>query len=171
MRILSQILIASIGILLFVNGCTPSVMQQEEKNKQLFIQGIEAVNSRNWDGLDTQIAPNYVRHCQATPDVIVNSLDDFKRYLIQDAATFPDSRITIKYLVAEGDMVAFYCTYEGTQQGPMGPFPASNKKMSLDFSGVHHVENGKLVETWLTWDNLAALKQLGHIPPAEQQTK
>jgi len=103
--------------------------------------------------------------------VTVNSLEDLKAYLKQDAATFPDSRITIEMLVAEGDLVAFYCTYTGTQMGQMGPFPPSDRKTTLEFAGIHRVENGKLIETWLTWDNLTALTQLGHFPPTEQQTK
>lgn len=171
MRIQYLFLSAAMASVLFVIGCRSSVTQQAEKNKQLFIQGVEAINNRDWDALDAGISANYIRHCQATPDVKANSLDDFKRYLKQDAITFPDSRITIRHLVAEGNLVAFYCSYVGTQQGPIGPFPASNKQMSLDFSGVHRIENGKLVETWLTWDNLAALTQLEHFPPTERQTK
>jgi predicted ester cyclase len=157
--------------LLVVSGCGHSVTRVEDTNKQLFIQGIEAVNSRNWAALDTQIVANYVRHCQATPQVQIRSLEDFKAYLKQDAATFPDSRITIDKMVAEGNLVAFYCTYTGTQKGPMGPFPASDRKMILEFAGIHRVENGKLVETWLTWDNLATLTQLGHFPPSGPLTK
>jgi len=68
-------------------------------------------------------------------------------------------------MIAEGDYVAFYGTYSGTQKGPMGPFPASNKKASVDFSGIHRMENGKIAETWITWDNLSFLAQLGHFPP------
>jgi len=162
---------AVMAALLIIIGCSPTGVPQTEKNRQHFIQGVEAINARNWDALDTSVAQNYVRHCQATPDVAVNSLEDFKAYLKQDAATFPDSRITIKHIVAEGDQVAFYCTYVGTQQGPMGPLPATNKQMSLDFAGVHRIENGKLAETWLTWDNMAALTQLGHFPPTEQQSR
>lgn len=163
--------VAGMIMLSLAIGCGPSVSRQTEKNKQLFIQGIEATNNRNWDALDTSIAVNYVRHCQATPEITVNSLADFKRYLKEDAATFPDGHITIQRLVAEGDLVAFYCTYVGTQRGPMGPFPASNKQMSLEFFGVHRIADGKLAETWLTWDNLAALTQLGHLPPAGQPTE
>jgi len=165
------LLVALTVCLLVVLGCSSSVTRQEQKNKQLFIQGVAAINNRDWDALDTSIAPNYVRRCQATPDVKVNSLEEFKAFLKQDWATFPDSRITIDRLVAEGDLVAFYCTYTGTQKGQMGPFPASNKQMTLEFAGIHRIENGKLVETWLTWDNLAALAQLGHFPASEQQTK
>jgi predicted ester cyclase len=67
--------------------------------------------------------------------------------------------------------VAFYGTHVATQKGQMGPFPPSNKQISLEFAGVHRVENGKLVETWLTWDNMSALAQLGHFPPPEQQSR
>jgi steroid delta-isomerase-like uncharacterized protein len=162
---------AAVTFLPLILGCGSSVTRREERNKQLFIQGIEAVNSRNWDALDTQIVVNYVRHCQATTEVQVKSLEDFKAYLKQDAATFPDSRISIDKVVAEGDLVAFYCTYTGTQEGPMGPFPASNRRMTLEFAGVHRVENGKLAETWLTWDNVSALAQLGHFPPADPQNR
>lgn len=164
-------LLAGMAFLLFVIGCTPSAIQQAEKNKQMFLRGVEAINNRNWEALDDLIATNFVRHCQATPDVKVNSLEDFKQFLKQDAATFPDSRMTIHHVVAEGDLVAFYATYVGTQKGQMGPFPPSNKQMSLEFAGVQRIENGKLAEMWLTWDNLAALTQLGHFPPPAQQTK
>ena len=170
MKTRNQFLVVGMALMLFVIGCTSSAIQQAEKNKQLFIRGIEAINIRNWDALDDLIAPNYVRHCQATPDVTVNSLEDFKTFLKQDVAAFPDSRITIDKIVAEGDLVAFYCTYAGTQKGQMGPFPPSNKQMSLEFAGVHRVAKGKVVETWLTWDNVAFLTQLGYMPPPERQT-
>ena len=171
MKSQDNLLLAGMAFLLCVVGCTSPAIQQAEKNKQLFQRGVEAINNRNWQALDDLIAPNYVRHCQATPDVTVNSLEDFKQFLKQDAATFPDSRMTIHHVVAEGNLVAFYGTYVGTQKGQMGPFPPSNKQMSLEFAGVHRVENGKLVESWLTWDNLAALTQLGHFLPPAQQTK
>lgn len=165
------LLVTAMTFLLIVIGCSSSVTQQAEKNKQLFFQGVEAINNRDWEALDDLIAPNYIRHCQATPDVKVNSLEDFKQFLKQDAATFPDSRMTIHHMVAEGNLVAFHGTYVGTQEGQMGPFPPTNKQMSLEFFGVHRIENGKLAESWLTWDNLAALTQLGHYPSPVQKTK
>jgi hypothetical protein len=44
----------------------------------------------------------------------------------------------------------------------MGPFPPSNAKMELDFCGILRFEKSKVVEIWVTWDNLSALTQLGH---------
>ena len=101
----------------------------------------------------------------------VNSLEDFKNYLRQDSAIFPDSRLTIDHLVAEGNFVAFHGTYVATQKGPMGPFPPSNKQMSIEIAGVQRFENGKVAEMWVTWDNLAGLRQLGYFPPPAQERK
>lgn len=72
-------------------------------------------------------------------------------------------------MIAEGDLVAFYATYTGTQTGQMGPFPPTGKEMSVDCFGYHRIENGKIAETWVTWDNLAGLTQLGLFPPPGMQ--
>src|SRR5512140_3162049 len=136
-----------------------------ENHKALARRLGEAINSRRFDILDEIIAPDFVRHCQATPQADVRSLEAFKEYLRQDAATFPDSVQTAEHIVAEGDFVAVWATYEATQRGAIGPFPASGKRMQLDFAAFLRVKDGKVAEMWVTWDNVAALAQLGHLHP------
>jgi predicted ester cyclase len=48
----------------------------------------------------------------------------------------------------------------------MGPFPATGRRMSITIIGMHRFESGKIAETWTSWDNVAALAQLGLLPPA-----
>ena len=141
-----------------------------EENKDLVRRFGEAMNSRRHDLLDEIVAPDFVRHCQATPEVAVKSLEQFKEFLRQDAAVFPDSTQTLKHMLAEDDMVAVWVTYEGTQRGQMGPFPPSGRRMAVDFGAFLRVENGKIAEMWVTWDNMAALAQLGHLPPPTSKT-
>jgi predicted ester cyclase len=95
----------------------------------------------------------------------MTSLEQFKQWLVDDRASFPDGHVEDMFMVAEGDKVAFHCRWIATQEGPMGPFPASGKQMDLQVAGVHRFENGKVAETWVTWDNLSAFVQLGHMPP------
>jgi predicted ester cyclase len=137
-----------------------------EENKALVQRFVAALNAREFNHLDELVAPDFIRHCQATPGVEVRSFEQFKDFQRQDAATFPDSQQTLKHLVAEGNLVAAWASYEGTQMGPMGPFAPSGRKMQVDFAAVFRVENGKLAELWVTWDNLAVLTQLGHLPPS-----
>ncbi|MGE5287757.1 MAG: ester cyclase [Micromonosporaceae bacterium] len=152
-------------MLLLVVGCAHPQRSVEEQNKVLVNRFGEASNAKDFDAVRELLAPDFVRHSQATPDIVVTNRDQFIDYLKADAAVFPDSKQTLEQLVAEGDLVAFRVTYEGTQEGPMGPFPPSHKKMQLDVSGIFRISGGKLAELWVTWDNLAALAQLGHFPP------
>ena len=69
-----------------------------------------------------------------------------------------------KLLVAEGNLVAAWATYEGMQRGPMGPFPPSGRRAQFDFGSVFRIENRKIAEWWVTWDNMTILRALGHLP-------
>ena len=149
---------------------TPLSDQLAVSYKATVNRAAEIVNARDFDRLGEVIAPNYVRHSQATPGLVIESIGDFRAFLEQDSATFPDSRMEWSKLVVEGDSVAFWGRYIGTQQGAMGPFPPTGKAMNLDIAGYHRMEEGKIAETWITWDNLAALTQLGHLPPAPETT-
>lgn len=140
-------------------------MSDPAASKQLVTRMVGAVNSRDLDALDAIIADDVVRHCQATPGVVVECLQDFKAFLQQDFATVPDSVVEIRQMLAEDDLVSVWCTYSGTQQGAMGPFPPTGKRLSLDFASHLRVADGKIAEMWVTWDNLAGLVQLGHIDP------
>jgi predicted ester cyclase len=135
-----------------------------EQNKTLVRRLWDAMNNRQLEALDELLAPDVVRHCEATPGVDVRSLEQFKDFMRQDAAVFPDSVQTITHLVAEGNFVAVWATYEGTQQGPLGPFPPSGRRARFDFGAVFRVESAKIAEWWVTWDNMALLRALGHLP-------
>ncbi len=127
----------------------PSVTAQPDKNKDIATQMINAINERDYDLLDEIIAPNLVRHCQATPNLNIRSLNEFKEFLKEDLKTFPDSHITTEMLIAEGDLVAGYHTYSGTQKGAMGPFPTTNNKADLKFLGIFRIMDRKIAEMWV----------------------
>lgn len=159
-------------VLLFIVtllSCGQAVDDQAAKNKAVVMEAVDVLNSHEYEKLDQLYAQDFKRYCQATPDVNVESLDDFKALLAEWDKQFPDAYNELHMIAAEGDLVGFYMTYSGTQEGQMGPFPPTGKKMSLECAGFHRLENGKIVETWVTWDNLAALIQLGHFPPPSEE--
>lgn len=137
-----------------------------EQNKAIIQRFFDAWNSRQPDVFNGLMASDVVRHCEATPGMQIRSLDQVKEFLTQDSQIFPDSVQTIKLLIAEGDLVAAWSTYEGTQRGPMGPFPPSGRTVEFDFGAVFRVDGGKIAEWWVTWDNVKILRTLGHLPSA-----
>ena len=133
-------------------------------SKELVRRFVEATANHDYDALDDIVHTDFVRHCQATPDVAVASRDQFKQFL-RDDETFPDGKVSLSLLVAEGPTVAFYGRFTGTQTGPMGPFPATGKAVSADCSGYFSIRDGKIAEVSIIWDNVAILTQLGHLQP------
>ena len=140
-----------------------------ETNKEIVRSFANAGNSNDLELFDTLFAPDFVRHCEATPEVSVTSCEDFKEFYRETAKTFPDQQMILHSLVAEGDRVAFWGTFSGTQEGPMGPFPPTGRRMESQIAGMFRIEDGRIAELWVTWDNLAALSQLGHFPPASTE--
>jgi steroid delta-isomerase-like uncharacterized protein len=141
--------------------------ERQPSSEAVVLQMIDAVNARDFDALDNLIAADVHRYSGATPDVAVRSLADFKAFLHQDLAGVPDAVQEVNQIFSNGPMVAVHVTYKGTQSGPMGPFPPSDRQLELPFIGILRVEDGKISEIWVEWDNLNALSQLGHFPPAQ----
>lgn len=151
------------ALLLLPCGATGNAGETE--NVTIVRDMTEAMNNRDFDALDALIAKDLVRHSASTPGLQISSLAEFKDFLKADLSTFPDAKQEIELIFGCGDMVAVRAYYRGTQTGAMGPHPPSGKRMDLPFMGILRIENGKIAEIWVEWDNLGALTQLGHFPP------
>ena len=141
-----------------------------EKNKSIVCDYLEEVwNKKNPAALERFIAPDYVRHCEAMPPPLqeLKGIEGLKQMFSMTMASFPDWDEQVEILSAEGDKVTYLSKATATQEGPFGPFPASGKSFKVTIIGIHRIAKGKIAETWVTWDNVALLMQLGHFPPPE----
>jgi len=138
-----------------------------EHVRDLFRRFAEAMNSRELEQLDDILTDDFTRHCEATPDVVIDSREDFNEFLRTFTLAFPDNVQTFEQIVVEGDEAGFWATYAGTQEGDLGPFPASGRKTRFTFSGIARLREGRIAELWVTWDNMTILGQLGHLPAPE----
>ena len=154
-----------IVVVFWAVGVGAAELTPEEANVAV-VQAIgEAMNAQDLDALDGLMAPDLVRHSAATPGVEVRSLEEFKQFLRQDSASFSDTHQDLQMIVADDDLAAAYVVYRGIQSGPMGPFPATGSPFELPFMAFFRLEEGKVQEMWVEWDNMALLRQLGHLPP------
>jgi steroid delta-isomerase-like uncharacterized protein len=158
-------LVIPLILLTLTVACCPSPADQLEANKDLVNRFSAAINAADWDALDGILTEDFRRHCQATPDVQVNSRDEFKQLQQSFLISMPDQKITTEMIIAEGDKVAFYGIYSGTQTGPMGEFPITGKSAEINFMSIFRIEAGRIAELWVEWDNIAMLSQLGLFPP------
>jgi steroid delta-isomerase-like uncharacterized protein len=117
----------------------------------------------NWDVIDELVDPGYVGYASAEPEPIrgpAGVRQNIEKYL----AGFPDARIAVDDLVAEGDRVATRWTRRGTHTGEIAGIAATGREVTVSGLTISRLENGKVVEEWITWDTLEMLVQLGAIP-------
>jgi len=76
---------------------------------------------------------------------------------------FPNLKIVIEDMVAEGDKVAARCSVRGKHEGEFLGREAT--QAPVDFNGITivRIENGKIVEAWNNFDFMALYKQVGHL--------
>ena len=139
-----------------------------EANKRTIAHMLEHLSAGDPEAFVEMLTPGYVRHCQAMPPDLqeIRGPAAMLAWLRANQATFPDYREEIEFILAEGDFVAWRSRGTGTMAGPLGPFPATGKRMELTIIGMHRFEGERIAETWTSWDNLAALTQLGLMPGA-----
>lgn len=132
-----------------------------KSNKQIVTEFIQATNNRDWNKFEDLVSVDFVRH-SSSDSVIIDSREKLKEFHQRELLTFPDIKETILLLIQEGDYVAARLNFQGTQAGAMGPFPATGNKLNADFNCIFKLTEGKISESWVEYDNLNGLIQLGH---------
>ncbi len=145
----------------------PDTRKMEEQNKALVQRIHTEVSKGNLEIFDDVLSPDYIRHRQAMPPEFqeLRGTEEFKAFVADFVRAVPDCKDEIEFILADSNMVAYVTTTRGTQTGPMGDLPASDKELALMNIVIQRIEDGKIAETWMSWDNVAMLAQLGFFPP------
>ena len=81
---------------------------------------------------------------------------------------FPDLKVIIEDLVAEGDKVVQRWTSHVTHQGNLMGIPPTGKQVTLTGINIFRFAGGKIVERWGELDTLGILQQVGALQPPDQ---
>ena len=95
-------------------------------------------------------------------------LESFKPLATMWRTAFPDLSYTLEHIIAEGDMVVEHWTARGTHRGRLFGIAPTDKHFENMGINIHHIVDGKIVETWEVADGLGLLQQLGVVPSWEK---
>jgi len=120
-----------------------------EKNKNLVRRWFEEV----WDkgrlsAIPEMFAPSGRAHGFPDPDSDINSAAEFAEHCKAFREAFPDVRISVDDLIADGDKVAVRWTATMTHTGDGLGFPATSKKVLVSGSSFLICGNGQILEGW-----------------------
>ncbi len=124
----------------------------------------EAFNQGNVDVLDEVLSADAVSHDPAEPED-VRGIDAHKQRVLGYRAAMSDMQVTVDDIFAEGDKVAMRWSVTGTNDGELQGMPPTGKRVAFTGLSIDRFDaDGKLVETWDSWDNAGFMQQLGITP-------
>ncbi|MGH9659625.1 MAG: ester cyclase, partial [Bryobacteraceae bacterium] len=106
-----------------------------------------------------------------TADGVLQGLDGIRTLYNTYTTAFPDCRITVSNIIAEGDRVAAPYTFAGTQRGELNGIPASGRQVTIQGIVTARIAQGKIVEEQVVWDTLSLVQQLGASPQQIAQAR
>ena len=142
-----------------------------EENKALVERWFAALSSGASDDVAALAAADIVYHDPSPrEEAQTGGTEGWARDREQD---YPDLQVTVEQVIAEGDMVASYQRYTGTQQGDVEDergIPATGLATEWVSMGLFRIECGKIAEIWAGADDLGRLQRLGVITDEELQS-
>ena len=135
-----------------------------DANKNVVRRLFEEVwNKGNLPVADELFAQNYNHHDSSTPDFGRGPESEKKRAALYRNA-FPDIRVTVEDLIAEGESVTARWSCHGTHKGELNGITPTGKQITISGISVARFTNGKMIEGYVSWDALGMMQQLGVVP-------
>jgi steroid delta-isomerase-like uncharacterized protein len=133
---------------------------QLDANKQLVLRFYDELwNRGNFDAADELVADDYVRH-DLRPGNAPAGPAGQKAVAQRFRAAFPDIRLEVESLVAEGDLVVARWTISGTHSGPWGDVAPTGRRVRFVGVNFFRLADGKIAEIWNVRDDLGLREQV-----------
>ena len=130
-----------------------------EENKALVRRLLETVRD-GWTPavMEEFFSPGYRRHLNPTAAPLTP--EGQRQRAARLRAAFPDAQVTLEDIFAEGDRVAYRATIRGSHQGVFRGIPPTGRQVTVSFTAIVRVEDGKLAEEWGGLDLFDLMHQL-----------
>ena len=135
---------------------------QTEQNKAIVRRNYETADKNDLTTFSEQLAPDLVLHYPGMPgplnrEALIQMMNVMFSGLTQRQHVFEDQ-------IAEDDKVATRLTLHAVHTGEFQGMPATGKQIGVPQTTIHRIQNGKIVEVWVSSDDISMMKQLGLMP-------
>ena len=113
--------------------------------------------------IEEHFAPDYVLHDPVLPEE-VRGPEGMRRYVSMYRDAYPDTGFTVENQIAEGGEVVTRWTGQGTHEGELMGIPPTGNRVTVTGIEIDRVVDGRIEETWVIYDALGMMQQLGVAP-------
>jgi steroid delta-isomerase-like uncharacterized protein len=138
------------------------------KNAEVALAQVEAYNQRDLDAQVSGYADTFTMTDHAR-GMTLRSRDEVKRWMDDWIGASSDGKIDVVEVIDAGDVIVSVLQMDGTNDGPMGPMPASGRRFSTrGVQILHFDEDGRITAHDNFFDQLSLMIQLGFAEPPPQ---
>lgn len=144
------------------------------KMKGAYLAVMDMIQKGDLSGLDAYVAPDVNEHMNVPGVTFAPGIEGAKQAMTMFKQAYPDLKITVQHLAAEGDVLMAHIWVEGTFSGNVPGFPSTAAGKRVKFADVDIVKfnaEGKATDHWEVGDHYTEMVQLGVIaaPAGEGQ--
>jgi steroid delta-isomerase-like uncharacterized protein len=154
---------ALIQLFLSVVNLTKIGDLMSEENKQLVRRWFEEVwNKGRADAIEEMFDENGIAHgLSDDPSNPIKGPRDFRPFHTLFRQAFPNMKIVIEDMIAEGDKVTARCSVRGKHEGDFLGRAATQSPIEFTGITIVRIANGKIVEAWNNFDFMTVHRQVG----------
>ena len=142
-----------------------------EENKAIVHRFVaELWNAENPDAFDELVAADFISHNSTLGEEALGR-EGLKQAINDFQTALSGFKLNIEDMIAEGDKVVIRGVQRGTHASEIAGVPATGKENTATWIVILRIEDSKVVERWVNWDELGFMKQLGTIPPTGESEK
>jgi steroid delta-isomerase-like uncharacterized protein len=136
-----------------------------EENKAVLRRWFDEVwNNARADVIEELFDENGIAHgLSDDPSNPIRGPRDYRPFYEAFRQGFPNLKVVIEDMVAEGDKVAARCSVRGSHEGDFLGRAATQSPVEITGMTIVRIDNGKIVEAWNNFDFMTLYKQVGHL--------
>ena len=140
---------------------------QTEQNKAIVRRNYETADKNDLTAFSEQLAPDLVLHYPGMPSPL--NREALLQMMNVMFSGLPHRQHVFEDQIAEGDKVATRLTLHAVHTGEFQGMPATGNQIVVPQIAIHRIQNGKIVEVWVSSDDISMMKQLGLMPSQADQ--
>jgi predicted ester cyclase len=134
-----------------------------EENKAIAARLLDAHNRGDAAQLREVLAPDFAWYIADMPERL--NREHYIQGVEMGRRTFSDLSLVSEDIVAEGEKVVLRILVRGRHTGAFQEIAPTGREVQYSSVAILRIAGGKVVEEWLTNDQLHLLSQLGAFPP------
>jgi steroid delta-isomerase-like uncharacterized protein len=119
-----------------------------------------------WNTGDSEIANQLYddRSERRAPNGTARGAQGIANYVTEVHSAFPDFKLEITDTLSQGNQVAVHWRATGTQKGEFLGIPPTGQQVEVYGISLERIENGRVLEELVYFDQLSLMQQLGVAP-------